>query len=89
MNLRDYVKGERGRAAQLARAIDKTPSFVAQMAAGRRRPPAEICPGIELATGGRVHRRDLRPDDWHRIWPELVEPRPTESPKDAMHREAA
>lgn len=36
------------------------------------RVPAEYCPAIERATDGTVTRRDLRPDDWHRIWPELV-----------------
>lgn len=34
--------------------------------------PAEYCAPIERATGGKVSRRDLRPTDWHRIWPELV-----------------
>lgn len=34
--------------------------------------PPEHCARIELATDGAVTRRDLRPDDWHRIWPELV-----------------
>ena len=27
---------------------------------------------IERATEGAVTRRDLRPDDWHEIWPELA-----------------
>lgn len=34
--------------------------------------PIEHCAAIEKATAGAVTRRDLRPDDWHRIWPELV-----------------
>lgn len=38
---------------------------------GERVPP-ERCVAIESATAGAVTRRDLRPDDWHRIWPELV-----------------
>jgi DNA-binding transcriptional regulator YdaS (Cro superfamily) len=29
---------------------------------------------IERATNGLVTRRDLRPDDWKAIWPELAEP---------------
>ena len=37
-----------------------------------RIPSPENCTAIELATGGVVTRRDLRPDDWHRIWPELI-----------------
>ena len=34
---------------------------------------AEYCTAIERATDGQVTRRDLRPDDWHLIWPELAE----------------
>ena len=26
---------------------------------------------IEKLTNGAVTRKDLRPDDWHEIWPEL------------------
>ena len=40
---------------------------------GGRRPDAENCVGLELATDGAVTRKDLRPDDWHLIWPELAE----------------
>lgn len=34
---------------------------------------AEYCTAIERATCGQVTRRDLRPDDWQDIWPELAE----------------
>lgn len=34
--------------------------------------PADRCAAIEQATGRAVMRWDLRPDDWHRIWPELI-----------------
>ena len=34
--------------------------------------PPEFCVAIERATENKVTRRDLRPTDWHRIWPELV-----------------
>lgn len=37
---------------------------------------------IERESKGAVTRRDLRPDDWHLIWPELVNdefPAPTSS----------
>lgn len=37
-----------------------------------RAPNPENCVGIELATDGDVDRRDLRPEDWHLIWPELA-----------------
>ena len=36
--------------------------------------PAEHCLPIEKATGGRVTRQALRPDDAHRIWPDLTVP---------------
>lgn len=39
---------------------------------GLRKFDAAVCVVIELATEGAVSRRDLRPGDWHRIWPELV-----------------
>lgn len=38
---------------------------------GKRLHPAN-CVLVEINTAGAVTRRDLRPDDWHRIWPELV-----------------
>jgi len=34
--------------------------------------PAFHCAAIEKATSGAVRRWHLRPDDWHRIWPELI-----------------
>lgn len=33
---------------------------------------AELCVSIETETQGAVRRQDLRPDDWSRIWPELI-----------------
>lgn len=35
--------------------------------------PIERCSDVERATCGAVRRWDLRPEDWHRIWPELIE----------------
>lgn len=37
-----------------------------------RVPSPENCVAIEKATDGMVRRWDLRTDDWHRIWPELI-----------------
>ena len=34
--------------------------------------PVEHCARMEALTSGAVRRWDLRPDDWHRIWPELI-----------------
>lgn len=50
--------------------------------------PIEQCAAIEAATGGAVRRWDMRPSDWHRIWPELI--RADGAPMvDEPHREAA
>ncbi len=74
MNLSEYTKAERGRGAALGAAIGVHPVMVSQWAGGVKPVPLERCTAIEQATGGAVTRRDLRPDDWHRIWPELVTP---------------
>lgn len=39
-----------------------------------RRPDAANARYLELATGGKVARKDMRPDDYAAIWPELSEP---------------
>lgn len=38
-----------------------------------RRPSPAYCVRIEAATGKAVSRKDLRPNDWRDIWPELAE----------------
>ena len=43
-----------------------------QHAYAGRKPSPGYAIAIERATKGAVTRKDLRPDDWHRIWPELV-----------------
>lgn len=72
MNLAEYVAAERGRAAQIAKAICRSSAFVSQLALGGRPVPAALAATIEQASGGEVRRWDLFPDTWHRIWPELV-----------------
>jgi DNA-binding transcriptional regulator YdaS (Cro superfamily) len=57
---------------ELARLIGVGQSAVSNWRARGGLVPVEHCAAIEVATAGAVTRRDLRPDDWHRIWPELV-----------------
>lgn len=38
-----------------------------------RRPSPENCVAIEFVTDKKVTRKDLRPNDWQKIWPELVD----------------
>lgn len=44
----------------------------AELGVTRGAVPIEHCVAIERLTAGAVTRRDLRPGDWYRIWPELV-----------------
>lgn len=46
------------------------------LSAKHRLGPA-LCTAVERATRGDVTRRDLRPDDWHVIWPELAQQKET------------
>ncbi len=67
----DRAAKQVGGVVALARAIGASDSAPSMWKA-RGVVPVERCTDIERATGGVVTRRDLRPDDWHRIWPELV-----------------
>lgn len=68
-------------AIDLARRIGVPPSLLSQWRLKVRPVPIWRCVPIERLTDGAVTRRDLRPDDWYLIWPELAEshsPIPTE-----------
>lgn len=73
MNLTEYIKTERGNATKVAAALEVSLSYFSQMAV----PGAYIspirCVAIETVTGKAVTRQELRPDDWHLIWPELAD----------------
>lgn len=60
-----------GGASQLAAILGVTPQAVSNWKSGGV--PIERCWEVEAATGGAVTRRDLRPGDWQRIWPELAD----------------
>jgi len=61
-----------GGVTKLAAALAVQPPTVSQWISGVRSVPPRQCYAIERASGSAVTRRDLRPDDWHLIWPELV-----------------
>jgi DNA-binding transcriptional regulator YdaS (Cro superfamily) len=78
MELNEYLSEERGRAAALAKAIGAHPPDVScwakdQTDKGWRPIPIHFGAPIELATGRRVTRKEMFPDTWQKIWPELVE----------------
>lgn len=68
-----------GSQAALAAVLGVTKAAVHQWKLEGRRVPLEHCFAIEQATNGAVTRRDLRPDDWQRIWPELAGAEPTKA----------
>lgn len=76
MNLSDYFSGKHGlTVAELRRAIGiKNDAQIWQWRHGHmnRQPDPANAVLIERATDGLVTRKDLRPNDWHLIWPELV-----------------
>jgi DNA-binding transcriptional regulator YdaS (Cro superfamily) len=73
MNLKEYVSNlERGGATRLAQELGLSPSYLSQLASGKAARSAAMCVSIEQATNGAVSRKDLRPNDWASIWPELA-----------------
>jgi DNA-binding transcriptional regulator YdaS (Cro superfamily) len=72
MKFTDWVNAQRGRSLAVAQALGVTPPVVSDWVTGKKRIPLERCMAIERATLGEVTRKDIRPDDWHEIWPELA-----------------
>lgn len=74
MKLKEYLDSlERGGAARLAERLGISSSYLSQLAHGLSPISPARCVEIERATDGNVTRKDLRPSDWHLIWPELSE----------------
>lgn len=73
MKLSKYIKSKRGLAKELAEKIGGHPPDVHKWADGTRPIPLKFGVPIERATNGKVTRKDLFPNDWQDIWPELVE----------------
>lgn len=71
--LRDYLNSLTGheQAAFAAKCGTSIGYLRKALSAGQLTSP-ERCVLIEQITKGAVSRRHLRPDDWHRIWPELI-----------------
>jgi DNA-binding transcriptional regulator YdaS (Cro superfamily) len=81
MDIKTYLSQERGRQAALAKAIGAHAPDVSRWADGTRPIPVIYGAAIETATGGLVTRREMFPDDWQRIWPELAPPHPESQPQ--------
>lgn len=72
MNALDNAISAADGVGKLAAAIGVGQSTVSNWRA-RGSIPVEHCAAIEAATHGVVTRRELRPGDWQRIWPELAQ----------------
>jgi len=72
MELQDWLKQEHGRQAALARHLGIKPPQVADWISRDKPIPVVHMAAIEVFTEGEVTRRDMRPDDFSRIWPEPV-----------------
>ena len=74
MKILEYLNGRpKSEQADLCAQCGTTVGYLRKAASiGQQLGPA-LCVAIERATSGEVTRQDLRPNDWHLIWPELTE----------------
>jgi DNA-binding transcriptional regulator YdaS (Cro superfamily) len=61
-------------AANLARRLGVSPQAINGWKKGTRPIPVYRCVQIEQIPECEVTRKQLRPDDWQKIWPELATP---------------
>ena len=61
-----------GGPSKVAKALNRSAQAIAFYRDGKRDFPPELAARLEAASGFKVRRWHLFPDDWHRIWPELV-----------------
>ncbi|WP_081862350.1 transcriptional regulator [Cupriavidus sp. SK-3] len=71
MDLKIYLRAERGRAARLAEYLGVSAVTVGEWAAQKKAVDARWASLIEGWSAGHVTRECLRPTDWWVIWPEL------------------
>ncbi|PIT44505.1 transcriptional regulator [Snodgrassella alvi] len=73
MELKSYLSQERGRSTNMARALNTSPGFITMIANGRKAVPPQKAVAIEQYTNGIVTRKNLRPLDYAKFWPELAD----------------
>ena len=56
-----------------AESVGTTARHLMNVAYGSRPLDEKVCVAVEQRSGKAVTRRELRPNDWHLIWPELAE----------------
>ena len=73
MKLSEYLSEPTIVAKDFAASIGIPGALLSQWRNEIRQIPLDRCYAIEQATAGAVTRKDLRPDDWMNIWPELAD----------------
>ena len=74
MELKAYLAmAPRGTASKLAASLGISPSYLSQLSGGSSPISPGRCVAIERETRGAVTRKDMRPEDWDLIWPELTD----------------
>lgn len=63
-----YDSLERGERLKLAKQLGVYLGSLSQIASGYTKVPAARALSIEIATGGKVTRKELLPDDWQKFW---------------------
>lgn len=75
MELKTFIKSlDADRFADFAAECETTPGHIRNVMYGYRPCSPELAVLIEAKSRKTVTRQELRPDDWQRIWPELVQP---------------
>ena len=74
MNLKDHLAGlSADDRSSLALECGTTRGHLQNVAYGYRACSPALAAALEIATAQGVTRKELRPDDWQAIWPELAE----------------
>jgi DNA-binding transcriptional regulator YdaS (Cro superfamily) len=71
--LKTWLDSERGRQVGLAKHLGIASTYVWRIGHGLKPVPIQHAAGIEQFTGGAVTRKEMFPNDWQRIWPELTQ----------------
>ena len=71
MKFNEWAK-QRGRSLAVARLLGVSQPVVSDWVVEKKAIPAHHCKAIESFSAGEVTCIDMRPDDWHKYWPELA-----------------
>jgi DNA-binding transcriptional regulator YdaS (Cro superfamily) len=75
MDLKSFMAGlDTAQRKELADACDTSTGHLQNVMYGYRTCAPELAVRLERITVGAITRKDMRPDDWQDIWPELAAP---------------